>query len=55
MKILVNKNLTLKMVELFFMKYLASVSDLSKVANKKLRQSIIDLKIRLSINGNKIE
>ena len=36
------------------MKYLTSVPDLTKLTNKKLRQSIADLKIRLAINVNKI-
>jgi hypothetical protein len=52
MKIVPYKQLNLKMVELFFMKYLTGIN-LSELKNKKLRSSIIDLKIRLSINTNK--
>lgn len=49
-----HKELNLKMVELFMMKYLSSIN-FGKLTNQKLKHSIIDLRIRLAINSNKIE
>ena len=48
------KELNLKMIELFFNKYLTGIN-LSKLSNLKLKHSIIDLKIRLAIHSNKID
>ncbi len=49
-----NKQVNLKMVELFFMKYFSSIN-LSKLENLKLRASVIDLRLRLAINSGKTE
>lgn len=48
-----HKELNLKMVELFTMKYLSGIN-FGKLANQKLKHSIIDFRIRLAINSNKI-
>jgi len=47
------KDINLKMVELFFMKFMSGIK-MEELKNSKLKGSIIDLKIRLALNSGKV-